>query len=176
MHQITLKTIYLAMTYVAREEGIELDKKYYEMEDLIQNNNDLDVMDMVDNFENVYELLEDKPVTCAVCGESFDEADVNCVDYEIDLCIDCESDYQDNGTTENEPIKQSEKNYYAGVWITPSELGRELAAGDVVMMESFDYTAVVEISKVHEGELWHHDDWLIPRHQVVAVKQFISNK
>jgi len=55
---ITLKTIFLAMMYVAREEGIEINDKYYELEDQINRENDLGLTDMVDNIENVYTLIK----------------------------------------------------------------------------------------------------------------------
>ncbi|MGM7720536.1 hypothetical protein [Metabacillus sp. Hm71] len=56
MHQFTLKTAYLAMMYVARNEGIELDEKYYELEDDL--NGIFEVTDMIDNIENIYKLIE----------------------------------------------------------------------------------------------------------------------
>lgn len=58
MEQITLKTIFLAMTYTARKEGLEIDQKYLDLEEEIHNYNDLDVTDMLDNMENVYKLIE----------------------------------------------------------------------------------------------------------------------
>lgn len=34
-------------------------------------------------------------VTCSKCGESFEEAEVNMIDYEDDLCIECEKEHKE---------------------------------------------------------------------------------
>lgn len=57
LSQITLKTIYLAMMYVARNEKEVLEDKYYELENIINENHDLSLTDMIDNIENVYNLI-----------------------------------------------------------------------------------------------------------------------
>ena len=56
MHQFTLKTAYLAMMYVARNEGIELDEKYYDLEDDLNEN--FELADMIHNIEKVYQAIE----------------------------------------------------------------------------------------------------------------------
>lgn len=56
---VTLKTIFHAMLYVAREEGEEVDDKYHKMLEHLITSNDLDVTDMVDNLENVYKALRE---------------------------------------------------------------------------------------------------------------------
>jgi hypothetical protein len=58
MHQDTLKTIFLAMVYAARSEGEQLEQKYYDLEDEINEMNDLSLSDMVHNIENVFKLIE----------------------------------------------------------------------------------------------------------------------
>lgn len=32
--------------------------------------------------------------TCASCGNDFEETEINMIDYEIDLCIECEKEYR----------------------------------------------------------------------------------
>ena len=54
---VTLKTAFMAMCYVAREEGIELNEKYEQLMNDLITYNDLNVTDMVDNMENIYQLL-----------------------------------------------------------------------------------------------------------------------
>ncbi|MGN7300418.1 hypothetical protein [Ferdinandcohnia sp. SAFN-114] len=60
LNPISLKTIFLAMMYAAREEGVELDAKYYELENLINEENDLSLTDMVDNIEHVYKFIKEE--------------------------------------------------------------------------------------------------------------------
>jgi len=38
-------------------------------------------------------MSEDKTITCSVCDKNYDEADVNIVDYDDDVCIICEKTY-----------------------------------------------------------------------------------
>ena len=57
MHHVTLKASFLAMMYVAREEEIVVDKKYYELENLINEQEDINLTDMIDNIENIYKLI-----------------------------------------------------------------------------------------------------------------------
>lgn len=52
-----LITAYKAMMYVAREEGIEIEEKYKQLEELILQNYDYDVTDMMDNLEVIYNQL-----------------------------------------------------------------------------------------------------------------------
>lgn len=35
----------------------------------------------------------DSIITCSICGKTFNEADVNIVDYPDDVCINCEPNY-----------------------------------------------------------------------------------
>lgn len=58
MHQDTLRAIFLSMMYVARQEGIKVESKYYELEELINDYNGTSLTDMIDNFENVYKLVD----------------------------------------------------------------------------------------------------------------------
>jgi hypothetical protein len=60
---------------------------------------------------------------------------------------------------------------YIGNWVKPEDLGREIQTGDLVMMETLDDTLVVEISKIKDNELWHFNNWIIPRKNIVAIKQ-----
>jgi len=41
----------------------------------------------MERFEN------DFIITCSQCGLDFDEADVNIIDYDLDLCINCENKF-----------------------------------------------------------------------------------
>lgn len=63
-------------------------------------------------------------------------------------------------------------NEYIGVWVHPDTLERDYEQGDWVMLETLDDTLVIEVSKVDEqGVLWHFNNWIIPKEQIVAVKQ-----
>lgn len=61
-------------------------------------------------------------------------------------------------------------NEYIGTWIGVSYLRREIQIGDLVIMETFDDAIVVEVSKIADNKLWHHNNWIIPKEQIVAVK------
>lgn len=37
----------------------------------------------------------DSSITCSICGETFNEADVNIVDYPDDVCVNCEPNYKE---------------------------------------------------------------------------------
>lgn len=37
----------------------------------------------------------DSLITCSICGETFNEADVNVVDYLDDVCVNCEPNYKE---------------------------------------------------------------------------------
>jgi hypothetical protein len=58
MNQITLATAYKAMLYVARMEEVELDQKYYNLEDEIDLDVELSVTDMVDNLDHFYNAIK----------------------------------------------------------------------------------------------------------------------
>ena len=36
-------------------------------------------------------MTDETIITCQGCGNSFDEEKVNIVDYELDLCLECEA-------------------------------------------------------------------------------------
>ncbi|MFB5761079.1 hypothetical protein [Paenibacillus medicaginis] len=40
---------------------------------------------------------KDEVATCAVCGQTYHENQVNLVDYEEDVCMLCEPKYKENG-------------------------------------------------------------------------------
>lgn len=61
-------------------------------------------------------------------------------------------------------------NEYAGNWISLENLERELQTGDLVMLETLNEVIVVSIHKIINGELWHYNDWVISRKQIIAVK------
>jgi hypothetical protein len=63
-----------------------------------------------------------------------------------------------------------EFNKYIGVWIEFKDLNREIQIGDLVMLETLDDTLVVEVSKIKDNELWHFNNWVIPKRQIVAIK------
>lgn len=63
-----------------------------------------------------------------------------------------------------------EFNKYIGVWIEFKDF-REIQTGDLVMLETFDDTLVVEVSKIKDNELWHFNNWVIPKQQIVAIKK-----
>lgn len=47
-----------------------------------------------DECKSEIETSEDEyKATCAVCGNTFDEVDVNMIDYDDDVCINCEKTY-----------------------------------------------------------------------------------
>lgn len=61
-------------------------------------------------------------------------------------------------------------NEYAGNWISLEDLERELQIGDLVMLETLSEVIVVSIHKIIDGELWHYNNWIISKEQIVAVK------
>lgn len=65
-----------------------------------------------------------------------------------------------------------EKNSYVGKWISLEELDRDIVVGDLIMLETSEETIVVEVSKItQDTELWHSNNWIIPRRQIVAIKE-----
>jgi len=47
-----------------------------------------------EQLNNKAETLEiDTSITCSVCGKTFDEGQVNIVDYDDDVCVNCEKTY-----------------------------------------------------------------------------------
>lgn len=61
-------------------------------------------------------------------------------------------------------------NRYVGIWVSPKDLNRDIKINDLVMIETLEETLVVEVVKIEDGELWTID-WVIPKGQIVAVKQ-----
>ena len=72
---ITLKTVFQAMMYVATKEGEEVDEKYLKMWDHLVTENDLSVTDMMDNIENVYKALKEVGIDENEDDEDEDEDD-----------------------------------------------------------------------------------------------------
>lgn len=62
-------------------------------------------------------------------------------------------------------------NKYVGDWIDLSNLNRDIVVGDLVMVDTFGDTLVVEVSEIKDDELWHCNGWIIPKHQIVAIKR-----
>lgn len=59
----------------------------------LKNRNVKDVVESSINALGLMKWLEfedESIITCSVCGFSYDEGDVNIVDYELDLCVVCE--------------------------------------------------------------------------------------
>lgn len=65
---------------------------------------------------------------------------------------------------------------YVGKWIQLNELNRDIRVGDLVMVETLKSVIVVEVSYIKDGELWHSNDWIIPREQILAIKKFRKDK
>lgn len=38
-------------------------------------------------------LSDESIITCSVCGNNFEEGDVNIIDYDLDLCTECEKEF-----------------------------------------------------------------------------------
>lgn len=59
MNKNTLIVAFKSMLYVAKEEGLSdmLNEKYLNLEDELNYNFDLDVTDMIDNIENIYQRI-----------------------------------------------------------------------------------------------------------------------
>jgi hypothetical protein len=59
MDQLQLKIIYLAMMQVARTEASEEElEKYEELAEDISTYHDLEVRDVIDNLETVYNMID----------------------------------------------------------------------------------------------------------------------
>jgi len=72
-----------------------------------------------DNISFSDEMDETK-ATCAMCGGTFDECEVNMIDYDIDLCVKCESNIKSGYFKINEPVMVREDFHIVAVYI-PSE-------------------------------------------------------
>ncbi len=51
------------------------------------------VTEIVKENGTSYMLDDDSKISCTICGKTFDESDVNIVDYPDDVCINCEKSY-----------------------------------------------------------------------------------
>lgn len=49
---------YKAMLYVAREEGMNIEEKYENLDDDLLREYDIDITDMMDNIEVLYKILK----------------------------------------------------------------------------------------------------------------------
>jgi hypothetical protein len=47
------------------------------------------------------EVVDETVITCSVCGLNFDEADVNIIDYDLDLCGKCEEKHKKEMSEKN---------------------------------------------------------------------------
>lgn len=54
---VNMKVIFTAMMYAAREQGVEVDAKFYELEDEL--NGDYSIEDVIDNLESVYKMAKE---------------------------------------------------------------------------------------------------------------------
>lgn len=59
MNKHQLIAAYKAMIYVARQEGLEINDRYEQLDELILQNYDYDVTDMMDNMEVIYNQLKE---------------------------------------------------------------------------------------------------------------------
>ena len=67
-------------------------------------------------------------------------------------------------------------NEYVGMWIHPKDLGRDIEVGDIVIIETFGDSLVVEVDHIDWADkLYHYNNWIIPRHQILAVKSSVDN-
>lgn len=65
-------------------------------------------------------------------------------------------------------------NEYTGKWIALED-EYEIQIGDMIMLETIDEVLVVEVAKIdEEGTLWHYNGWILPRDQIVAIKERTS--
>ena len=42
--------------------------------------------------------MKESIFTCSVCGNDYIETDVNIVDYDLDVCVECEKTMKENNT------------------------------------------------------------------------------
>ena len=54
----TLVMSYKAMLYVAREEGMDIEEKYENLDNDLLREYDIDITDMMDNVEVLYNILK----------------------------------------------------------------------------------------------------------------------
>ena len=58
LSKYTLVMSYKAMLYVAREEGMDIEEKYENLDDDLLREYDIDITDMIDNIEVLYKILK----------------------------------------------------------------------------------------------------------------------
>lgn len=59
-----------------------------------ENANIKNKYETIENYINTNKIVSEETITCAICNQSLDEADVNTVDYPDDVCVNCEKDYK----------------------------------------------------------------------------------
>lgn len=59
MNKHQLITSYKSMMYVARAEGIELEERYEQLDELLLQDYDYSLTDMLDNMEVIYKQLKE---------------------------------------------------------------------------------------------------------------------
>lgn len=64
--------------------------------------------------------MKERKATCAECGKTFDECEVNMIDYDIDLCAKCEANIKSGYFKIDEPVMVREDFHIVAVYI-PSE-------------------------------------------------------
>ena len=62
-------------------------------------------------------------------------------------------------------------NDYIGEWNALEDLNREVQVGDLVMIETLDDTLVVGVAKIEADVFRHLNNWIIPKHSVIAIKK-----
>jgi len=92
--------VFKAILYVLDKEGIEYDQKYGELREQIIRYTETEVEELLDVIEPFYQVIKvntnydeldrEDDITCSICGDSFEESKVNIVDYEDDVCVNCE--------------------------------------------------------------------------------------
>lgn len=61
--------------------------------DMLENKTLSTVVHEIVKANGTLYMLYEEPITCSICGKSYNEADVNIVDYPDDVCIKCEKTY-----------------------------------------------------------------------------------
>lgn len=61
---------------------------------------------------------------------------------------------------------------YTGLWLHPLNLGRDMAVGDYVMIETLNEVIVEQVTEIKGGQLWYFNGCAqtIPHDQILAVK------
>ena len=92
--------LFKAILYVLDNEKVEYDQNYGELKEQIIRYTENEVTDLLDLLEIFYKVIKDNTnydeldredyITCSICGNSFEESKVNIVDYDDDVCVNCE--------------------------------------------------------------------------------------